>query len=62
MIDAVVTPLLHKIDPVVLDAVNLDEPQLLTTFTVGADGTALTVTAVTAEVAWQPSVLTAVTE
>jgi hypothetical protein len=34
--DAVVAPLLHKIDPVVFEAISVDVPQLLTTATVGA--------------------------
>jgi phage-related protein len=38
--DAVVAPLLHKIEPVVLEAVSVDVPQLFTTATVGADGAA----------------------
>jgi hypothetical protein len=51
----------HNNDPVaVVDKV--DDPQLLTTVTVGAAGAALTVTAVTADVAEQPSALVAVTE
>jgi hypothetical protein len=41
VIEGVVAALLHRIVPVVLEAVNVDVPQLLTTFTVGADGTAL---------------------
>jgi hypothetical protein len=40
VIDAVVALLLHRIEPVVLEAVNTDEPQLLATATVGADGIA----------------------
>ena len=41
MIDGVVNPLLHNIEPVVFDAVSVDDPQLSTTVTVGVDGIAL---------------------
>jgi hypothetical protein len=40
VIDAVVAPLLHRMFPVVFEAVNVDVPQLLTTATVGTDGVA----------------------
>ena len=40
MIDGVVNPLLHKREPVVFDAVSVDDPQLSATVTIGADGTA----------------------
>ena len=39
-IDCVVSPVLHNKDPVFDPAVNTELPQLLTTFTVGADGIA----------------------
>lgn len=42
--DVVVAPVLHNNVPVKLDAVNVDDPQLLSTFTLGADGRSLTVT------------------
>ena len=38
VIDAFVEPLLHRIEPVVLEAVNVDDPQLSATVTVGATG------------------------
>ena len=41
MIDVVVAPLLQNKDPVKLLAVNTELPQLLTTPTVGAEGTAI---------------------
>ena len=37
MIEAVVAPVLHNSDPVNDPAVNVELPQLFTTFTVGAD-------------------------
>ena len=40
VIDVVVAPLLHNNDPVKLLAVNTELPQLLTTVTAGAVGTA----------------------
>jgi hypothetical protein len=40
VIDVVIAPLLHNNDPVKLPAVNTELPQLLTTLTVGAVGTA----------------------
>ena len=40
VIDEVVAPLLHNNDPVKFEAVKTELPQLLTTPTVGADGTA----------------------
>ena len=41
VIDTVVSPWFHNNDPVKFDAVNTELPQLLTTVTVGADGTVL---------------------
>jgi hypothetical protein len=39
--DVVVAPLLHNNDPVKLEAVNKELPQLFVTVTTGADGTVL---------------------
>ncbi len=40
MIDDVVAPLLHRIEPVIPDAVRVDDPQLSATLTTGAAGVA----------------------
>ena len=42
MIEAVVAPVLHNKDPVKDPAVNVELPQLFTTFTVGANTLAFT--------------------
>jgi len=41
VIDAVVAPVLHNNEPALPDAVSTELPQLLATFTVGADGIAM---------------------
>ena len=43
VIEVVVAPVFHNKDPVKDPAVNVEPPQLFTTFTTGADGTAFTV-------------------